>query len=89
MKDFFFDTANIDFIKSRMDKYGDDIKPSWVRGVTTNPNAFNKIKLTHLDEWIDHAYEMAELISQIRGDQDGEVHIQAPYSFLEEESILE
>ena len=51
MKDFFFDTANIDFIKSTMDKYGDDIKPSWVRGVTTNPNAFNKIKLTHLDEW--------------------------------------
>ena len=89
MKDFFFDTANIDFIKSTMDKYGDDIKPSWVRGVTTNPNAFNKIKLTHLDEWIDHAYEMAELISQIRGDQDGEVHIQAPYSFLEPESILE
>ena len=43
MRDFFFDTANIEFIKSTMEKYGSDIKPNWVRGVTTNPNAFSKI----------------------------------------------
>jgi len=34
MRDFFFDTANVDFIKSTMDKYGSDIDPKWVRGVT-------------------------------------------------------
>ena len=89
MRDFFFDTANIDFIKSTMDKYGDDIRPNWVRGVTTNPNAFNKINLTHLDEWLSHAEEMAHLLSEIRGDDNGEVHIQAPNSQLDPEDILE
>ena len=89
MRDFFFDTANIEFIESTMEKYGSDIKPNWVRGVTTNPNAFSKIDKYHLDEWIDHAHKMAYLISQIRGDNNGEIHIQAPFSKLDPEVILE
>ncbi len=89
MRDFFFDTANIDFIKSTMDKYGSDIKPGWVRGVTTNPNAFSKIDKFHLDEWITHAEEMGKLVADIRGDNNGEVHIQAPNSELDPEVILE
>ena len=40
MKEFFFDTANIDFINSTMDKYGSKINRKWVKGITTNPNAF-------------------------------------------------
>ena len=89
MKDFFFDTANVDFIKSTMDKYGSDINPKWVRGVTTNPNAFSKIDKYHLDEWLDHAVVMGKLVADIRGDNEGEVHIQAPYSHLDPEVILE
>ena len=89
MRDFFFDTANVDFIKSTMDKYGSDINPKWVRGVTTNPNAFSKIDKYHLDEWLDHAVVMGKLIADIRGDNEGEVHIQAPYSHLDPEVILE
>lgn len=89
MKDFFFDTANVDFIKSTMDKYGSDINPKWVRGITTNPNAFSKVNMYHLDEWFTHTSEMAKLVSDIRGDNEGEIHIQAPYSYLEPEVILE
>jgi len=89
MKDFFFDTANVDFIKSTMDKYGSDIDPKWVRGVTTNPNAFSKVDMYHLDEWLDHAVKMGKLIADIRGDNEGEVHMQAPYSHLDPTVILE
>ena len=29
MRDFFFDTANIPFIKDTMEKYGSEIDPKW------------------------------------------------------------
>jgi transaldolase len=89
MRSFFFDTANIPFIEDTMEKYGSQIDPKWVRGITTNPNAFSKVNMYHLDEWFAHTAKMAKLISEIRGDNDGEIHIQAPYSYLEPEVILE
>jgi transaldolase len=89
MRDFFFDTANIPFIKDTMEKYGSQIDPKWVRGITTNPNAFSKVDMYHLDEWISHASEMGKLIADIRGDNEGEIHIQAPYSLLDPKIILE
>jgi len=89
MRDFFFDTANIPFIKDTMEKYGSDIDPKCVRGITTNPNAFSKVNMYHLDEWFTHTVEMSKLIADIRGDNEGEIHIQAPYSYLEPEVILE
>ena len=48
MREFFFDTANTDFIKSTMNKYGSKINRKWVKGITTNPNAFSKINKFHL-----------------------------------------
>lgn len=89
MRDFFFDTANISFIRDTMEKYGSDIDPKWVRGITTNPNAFSKVNMYHLGEWFEHTAEMAKLISDIRGDDEGEIHIQAPYSHLDPKTILE
>ena len=89
MKDFFFDTANLDFIKSTFDKYCNDLKPNLIRGVTTNPNAFQKIGLTKLDEWLSHAIKVANLIGEIRGDKQGQVHIQIPNSELHPDTILE
>jgi transaldolase len=89
MKDFFFDTANIEFIKNIMNRYELHINPQWVRGITTNPNAFSKVNLHHLDEWFEHTAVMAKLISDIRGDDNGEIHIQAPFSHLEPKVILE
>ena len=88
MKEFFFDTANIDFIKSTMDKYGSKIDRKWVKGITTNPNAFSKINKFHLEEWFLHVGEMSNLISDIRGDNQGEIHIQAPYSHADPDIIL-
>jgi transaldolase len=89
MRDFFFDTANIPFINDTMEKYGSQIDPKLVRGITTNPNAFSKVNMYHLDEWFTHTAEMAKLIADIRGDNEGEIHIQAPYSYLEPKVILE
>ena len=88
MKEFFFDTANIDFINSTMDKYGSKINRKWVKGITTNPNAFSKINKFHLEEWFLHVGEMSSLISDIRGDNEGEIHIQAPYSHADPDIIF-
>ena len=88
MREFFFDTANTDFIKSTMDKYGAKINRKWVKGITTNPNAFSKINKFNLEEWFSHVSEMSKLIFDIRGDNQGEIHIQAPFSHADPEIIL-
>lgn len=89
MRQFFFDTANLPFIEDIMEKYGSYINPSYVKGITTNPNAFSKVNMYNLDEWFEHTLKMAKLISNIRGDNLGEIHIQAPCSHLDPEVILE
>lgn len=89
MKQFFIDTANINFIQLLMDKYGSKIDSKLIKGVTTNPNAFSKIEKYHLNEWIDHVGSLSQIISDIRGDNEGEIHIQIPFSELEPQKVIE
>lgn len=80
MKEFFFDTANLQFIKETTEKIENKINFKLVKGVTTNPNAFSKINQFNLNEWIETAIKISEYISELRNDNEGEIHIQLPYS---------
>lgn len=80
MKSFFIDTANVEYIKSLWEKIKNDVDPKDVRGITTNPNAFFKINKLGLSEWLHLLPELCNVVSEIRGDNMGEVYIQGPNS---------
>tara|TARA_B100000700_G_C14965744_1_gene818760 strand:- start:776 stop:1585 length:810 start_codon:yes stop_codon:yes gene_type:complete len=80
MREFFIDTANPDAIKNIGQNLEDKIDLSLVKGVTTNPNAFNKIDEKKLDRWLIIANEIADIIFSLRKDNKGEIHIQLPNS---------
>lgn len=82
MKDFFFDTANLKFIKETSEKLEGKIDFKLIRGVTTNPNAFNKIDEPSLFKWVEIAEEIGNFIFDLRQDNKGEIHIQLPNSTL-------
>jgi len=80
MKEFFFDTANVDYIRSAWKKLEGKVDPKLVRGITTNPNAFFKLNKLSLNEWLDTLPELCKVVSEIRGDDKGVVYVQGPNS---------
>jgi hypothetical protein len=88
MKNFFIDTANVEYIKSLWEKIKNDVDPKDVRGITTNPNAFFKINKPELSEWLHLLPELCKVVSEIRGDNMGEVYIQGPNSNMEVDEQL-
>jgi transaldolase len=88
MKTFFFDTANIDFIKETWAKLSPYVSPKLVAGITTNPNAFFKINKLQLQEWFDHTTKLCQLVTEIRQDSEGVVYIQCPSSNMTPDEVL-
>jgi transaldolase len=88
MRDFLIDTANQSYIKDLWGSIKGDVDKKLVRGITTNPNAFFKINALHLSEWEKALPELCEIVSEIRQDDKGYVHIQAPNSMMNGEDIL-
>ena len=78
MKDFFIDTANTPYIKSLWNSIKEEVSPSLMRGITTNPNAFFKTEEFSLDSWVKKLPELCEIVSNIRQDNKGVVYIQCP-----------
>ena len=87
MKQFFLDTANIESLKRILEKIEKDIDLKLILGITTNPNAFNKIGINRLEGWLDHSLKLAKFVHELRGDNDGEIHIQIPNSKLNQNQI--
>jgi hypothetical protein len=83
MKDFFIDTADVNYIRELWSKIKDKVEPSNVRGITTNPNAFFKIGKLSLAEWLDTIPELCKLVTEIRGDDKGVVYVQGPSSKMD------
>ena len=54
MIDFFFDTADIDYINGVWQKTKEQVNATHVRGITTNPNAFHKLSMHSLSSWEQH-----------------------------------
>jgi transaldolase len=88
MKKFFFDTANIEFIRKTWAELSPSVDRTLVAGITTNPNAFFKIGKLKLQEWFDHTTELCKLVSEIRQDNKGVVYIQCPSSTMSAEEVL-
>jgi len=88
MVPFFFDTANIDYLRKLWNEnLKGIIDPKLVRGITTNPNAFKKMNMYRLDEWTEHLPKLCEFISEIRGDNEGIVYVQEPRSTMSRSEI--
>jgi len=88
MKNFLIDTANQDYVKNLWNSIKNDVDRNLVRGITTNPNAFFKTNQLHLNEWEKSLPELCEIVSEIRQDDKGYVHIQIPNSNLSSDDIL-
>ncbi len=88
MKEFYFDTANLEFIKKTSEQLINKLDKKLIKGVTTNPNAFSKIDQFSLHQWIETAEEISNFLFELRGDADGEIHIQLPYSKFDIEQAI-
>lgn len=88
MKRFFFDTANINFIKNTWHELQGKVPPQLVDGITTNPNAFFKINKLSLKEWLNLIPYLCETVSEIRGDNKGVVYVQGPSSKMTADETL-
>jgi Transaldolase/Fructose-6-phosphate aldolase len=88
MKQFFFDTANISYIKDAWTKLESSVDRSKVVGITTNPNAFFKLDKLTLKEWFDLTPKLCEVVSEIRQDDRGVVYIQGPSSKMTADDVL-
>lgn len=86
---FFFDTADIDYIKKLWKRFSKVIPSDLVAGITTNPNAFSKINLTNLSEWKFTTKNLCKLVTEIRNDGKGVVYVQIPYSRMKKKQINE
>lgn len=89
MVDFFIDTADLNAITNIWNKIKDNVDSDKLLGITTNPNAFKKINMFRLKEWGDHLPRLCELVTNIRGDRNGVVYVQAPVSSMSTREIID
>mgnify|MGYP004449884641 CR=1 FL=1 len=89
MFDFFFDTADEEYIRRTWSDVSRHLHPSQIRGITTNPNAFMKIESHRLNEWEEKLPVLCGLVSEMRGDDKGVVYVQAPNSNMTPEEVIE
>lgn len=81
MKLFYFDTADENQIRTIWDTIKSEFRYSDVKGITTNPNALSKIRVTDLDGLKTTIPKLCELVTEMRsGVSGGEVHVQMPQS---------
>jgi transaldolase len=77
---FFFDVADVDYIKDKWRKIKKYVDPKSVVGVTTNPGIWDKAGIKTLKEMESRLIDLSKLITEIRGDNEGVVYTQPPYS---------
>lgn len=85
MFNFLIDTADEEYIKNKWDFLKQHIPGKSVIGITTNPNAFYKVNDLSMEQWFLRMKKLADLLESIRGDKNGELHVQFPNSNITEE----
>jgi len=88
MRKFLIDTANQDYIRNLWKSLNGTVDNKLVQGITTNPNAFFKTNELHLKDWEKSLPKLCEIVSEIRQDDAGYVHIQAPNSSMNGDAML-
>lgn len=88
---FFFDTADVDYIRKTWDKMQSHVSGESVIGITTNPNALAKVNCDTLDKFEKLVPTLCELVSEIRGKDTsfGLVYVQLPNSLMTPDDIIE
>lgn len=87
---FFFDTANHDYIEDIWDLLAATMDSQSVLGVTTNPNALSKIGCVSLKQLRETISKLCILITHIRQNQPGGVvFVQLPYSLMHSDAVLD
>jgi len=89
MFELLLDTADENYIEQKWNQIKDFVSPENIAGITTNPNAFHKVGDKTVAEWGARARKLCELVSKIRGDDKGLVHIQFPNSNVTEDLFRE
>ena len=77
---FFIDTADCHTIEYIWSKLADKCHPSWVAGITTNPNAMSKVNASNMIEFEVITRKLCKIVTTIRGDSSGIVYVQHPDS---------
>jgi transaldolase len=88
MFNYFIDTADTTYIKDLWTKIKSHSSKECMLGITTNPNAFFKTGDLTLNQWIEKSKILGDIISDIRQDNVGELHIQFPSSVVEEKTFI-
>jgi hypothetical protein len=86
MIDFFFDTADTDYIRKTWDVLGNHAD-NFTFGITTNPNAMNKVNCNTVDKFVARTNELLDLLEEL-GQSDGLVYVQFPSTRMTDEECL-
>tara|TARA_Y100000310_G_scaffold163309_1_gene163148 strand:- start:1465 stop:2262 length:798 start_codon:yes stop_codon:yes gene_type:complete len=84
MFELLIDTADEQYIEKKWAQIKEFVPKEKIMGVTTNPNAFFKVGDKTIKEWETRARKLCKLVSAIREDNLGLVHIQFPNSNMTE-----
>ncbi len=79
MKDFFFDTADVESLKRVYNDVKNDIPGSLIRGITCNPGIMAKAGKHTLKECLETLPKLCDILSNIAGGTK-EIHVQFPSS---------
>lgn len=86
MIDFFFDTADTDYIRKTWDVLGNHAD-NFTFGITTNPNAMNKVNCNTVDKFVARTNELLDLLEEL-GQSDGLVYVQFPSTQMSDDECL-
>lgn len=79
---FFIDTADVDYIEKMWTKLSPHIDPKSFVGITTNPNALAKVNCDTMAKLEVLVPRLCQLTKELRGDEDGIVYVQVPFSLM-------
>ena len=71
MINFFFDTADINYVNSAWTKLEGTVDAKHLSGITTNPNAFSKVDMPNLKQWEEHLPRLCETVSKLKVAAEG------------------
>jgi len=86
-KEFFIDTADLDYIEKTWEKIAPFVNKENFAGVTTNPSAMAKISVHAVSGMRDRVRKLCELTSKIRNDNLGVVYVQIPNSEMSVDDV--
>ena len=88
MFEFFIDTADIDYIRRNIVPLLEKCK-HYLAGITTNPNAMHKIGCNSLSQWEEVLPKLCAFVTEMRGDNLGEVFVQIPNSKMSVDDVFD